>query len=218
MWKTRLSRKLIAVAVMAVLFDGGQPRAQALNPESSQQLKQSEQASAIEGPAGMAAQWLKVPVVNITPGAVSVRPNIESPVAKDSSSIERGMRYFIQFNCVGCHAPNGGGGMGPALSKGFFQYRGEPANIFLTISQGRPLGMPSWGAFLPDEVIWDLVSYVKSISEAPAPEWGQTVSAQSPSIEQVPAEFQQTATPWKFTQPFSQGQKPTEHPPTGQQH
>ena len=218
MSKVRLSRNLIAVTVVAVLFDGGQSRAQALNPESSQQLKQSEQESAIERPVGTAAQWLKVPVVNITPGGVNVRPNIENPVAKDSSSVERGMRYFIQFNCVGCHAPNGGGGMGPALSKGFFKYREEPANIFLTISQGRPAGMPSWGASLPDEVIWDLVSYVKSISAAPTPEWGQTVSAQSPSIEQVPAEFQQTATPWKFTQPFSQGQKPTEHPPTGQQH
>ena len=218
MWKFRLSPKFIAVAVIAVLFSGGQPRAQALNPESSQQLKQSEQASAVESPAGMAAQWLKVPVVNITPGGVNVRSNIENPVAKDPSSVERGMQYFVQFNCVGCHAPNGGGGMGPALSNGFFRYRGEPANIFLTISQGRPAGMPSWGASLPDEVIWDLVSYVKSISEAPTPEWGQTVSAQSPTIEQVPAEFQQTATPWKFTQPFSQGQKPTEHPPTGQQH
>lgn len=78
--------------------------------------------------------------------------------------------------------------------------------------------MPSWGTFLPDEVIWDLVSYITSISDAPAPEWGHTISAQSPNIEQIPAEFQQTATPWKYTQSFSAGQKPTEHTPTGQQH
>ncbi|MBV8088570.1 MAG: cytochrome c [Alphaproteobacteria bacterium] len=199
-----------------MLFGGGQLGAQALNPQSSQQLNQSNQASAFERPSGMAAQWMKVPVVNITPGGVNVRPKIENPVANDPSSLERGMRYFVQFNCVGCHAPNGGGGMGPALSNRFFKYGGEPANIFLTISHGRPLGMPSWGAFLPDEVIWDLVSYIKSISDAPVPEWGHTTSPQSPDIQQIPAQFQQTATPWKFTQPFSHGQKPTEQTPTGQ--
>jgi cytochrome c oxidase cbb3-type subunit 3 len=174
--------------------------------------------TAVEAPSGIASQWLKVPDVNIIPGAVNTRPNIENPMAKDPASVERGMKYFVQFNCVGCHAPNAGGGMGPALSEGIFKFGGEPANIFLTISHGAPYGMPSWGALLPDAVIWDLVSYIKSISNAPSPQWGQTISAQSPNIEQVPAEFQQTATPWKYTQPFSQGQKPTEHPPTGQQH
>jgi cytochrome c oxidase cbb3-type subunit III len=212
------TRNLIAVIVGVLAGADGQSLAQQVNPESSHQLSQSAQASAVERPGGMAAQWMKVPEVNITPGGVDVRPNIENPLAKDPSSVERGMRYFTQFNCVGCHAPNGGGGMGPALSNRFFKYGGEPANIFLTISHGRPLGMPSWGAFLPDEVIWDLVSYIKSISDAPASEWGHTISAKSPNIEQIPAEFQQTATPWKYTQPFSEGQKPTEHAPTGQQH
>jgi cytochrome c oxidase cbb3-type subunit III len=109
------------------------------------------------------------------------------------------------------------GAWGLHSAKGFFKFGGEPANIYLTIAHGRPLGMPAWGALLPDEVIWDLVSYIKSISDAPSSEWGKTISAQSPNIEQVPAEFQQTATPWQFTQPFSQGQKPAEHSPTGQQ-
>jgi cytochrome c oxidase cbb3-type subunit III len=215
-WKFPVSRELVIMLLCGISLGGGELGAQALNPQSSQQLNQSNQASAFERPSGMAAQWMKVPVVNITPGGVNVRPNIENPVANDPSSLERGMRYFVQFNCVGCHAPNGGGGMGPALSNRFFKYGGEPANIFLTISHGRPLGMPSWGAFLPDEVIWDLVSYIKSISDAPVPEWGHTTSPQSPDIQQIPAQFQQTATPWKFTQPFSRGQKPTQHTPTGQ--
>jgi cytochrome c oxidase cbb3-type subunit III len=217
-WKFSVSRDLPILALAATLFAGGQLGAQALNPQSSQQLNEANQASASERPSGMAAQWIKVPEVNITPGAVNVRPNIENPVAKDPSSVERGMRYFIQFNCVGCHAPNGGGGMGPALSTGLFEFGGEPANIFLTISHGRPLGMPAWGAFLPDAVIWDLVSYIQSISAAPAPEWGHTISAQSPSIEQIPAEFEQTVNPWKFTEPFSAGQKPTEDTGSAQQH
>jgi cytochrome c oxidase cbb3-type subunit 3 len=98
--------------------------------------------------------------------------------------------------------------MGPALSNRYFQYGDSPAQIFLTITQGRPNGMPAWGRTLPDSVVWDLVAYIKQISQEPQPEWGTTISAKSPEIEQVPAEYQQTATPWSFTEPFSYGQKP----------
>lgn len=197
----------------------GHGMAQNAIPQTTHQLEQATgQMNAVEAPSGITAEWLKVPEVNIIPGAVNLKPNIENPKAQDPASVERGMKYFGQFNCVGCHAPNAGGGMGPALSEGIFKFGGEPANIYLTISHGRPLGMPAWGALLPDEVIWDLVSYITSISKAPSTEWGRTVSAQSPNIEQVPAEFQETATPWQFTQPFSKGQKPAEHSQTDQQH
>ena len=115
----------------------------------------------------------------------------------------------MAFNCIGCHADNGGGGMGPALSNSFFQYGGEPANIYLTIMQGRPNGMPAWGGILPDAVIWDLVAYIQQISKEPHPQWGTTISAHSPSIEQVPAEFQTGPKPWDYTEPFRNGQKPS---------
>jgi cytochrome c oxidase cbb3-type subunit 3 len=98
--------------------------------------------------------------------------------------------------------------MGPALSDGFFQFGGSPANIYLTILQGRSQGMPAWGSMLPPEVIWDLVAYVKQISQAPVTQWGTTISARSPSVQQVPAEFLNTDNPWAFTEPFTHGQKP----------
>ena len=213
--------RIAAIAFCAVISCvASQGLAQDGKAPATHRLDQSAgQMSATEEPSGVAAEWLKVPVGRIIPGGIDTRPNIKNPKAGDPASVQRGMKYFAQFNCIGCHADNGGGGMGPALSNSIFKYGGEPANIYLTIAHGRPLGMPSWGAVLPDDVIWDLVSYVKSISDEPnLSSWGRTVSAQSPKLEQVPAEFQQTATPWQFTEPFSQGQKPTEHTPTGQQH
>ena len=65
---------------------------------------------------------LRVPVSELHPGDVSFTPNIDNPLAKDPQATTRGMQDFIQFNCVGCHAANGGGGMGPALSEGQFIY------------------------------------------------------------------------------------------------
>jgi cytochrome c oxidase cbb3-type subunit 3 len=119
------------------------------------------------------------------------------------------MRAFNAFNCVGCHMGNGGGGMGPALSNRPFIYGSEPENIYLSIVQGRPKGMPAWGSLLPDAIVWDLVAYIKGISNAPVgKEWGTTVGPGAPAIEQVPAELQATATPWAYTRKFSNGQKP----------
>jgi cytochrome c oxidase cbb3-type subunit III len=203
-WSLSGYRTVTVIFCLAVICSAGQSAAQNANPQ------------AVELPSGIAKEWLKVPEVNVFPGAVNPRPNIENPMAKDPSSAERGMKYFNQFNCVGCHAPNGGGGMGPTLSEGMLEYGSEAADIYLTISHGRPLGMPAWGGLLPDEVIWDLVSYVQSLGKAPNPEWGHTVSAQFPKVEQVPAEFEQTATPWQFTQPFTNGQKPAERSSTSQ--
>jgi cytochrome c oxidase cbb3-type subunit III len=158
--------------------------------------------------APTAARLLDVPVTHIVPGNIDVKPDIKSPVAGDSDAINRGMKYFANFNCSGCHAANAGGGMGPALSNHSFKFGSDPANIYLTITQGRPTGMPAWGTLLPSNVIWDLVAYIESISKAPSDQWGTTTSLDAMKIEQVPAEFQSTPTPWQYTEPFAFGQKP----------
>lgn len=78
-------------------------------------------------------------------------------------SIAEGKRLFIAFNCNGCHA-NGGGGMGPALMDAKWIYGGRPEEIYSTISEGRPNGMPSFGGRLPEYQIWQLAAYVRSLS------------------------------------------------------
>lgn len=157
------------------------------------------------------SDFLKVPLVNNIPGGLKPAANIPNPAAEDASAAQRGMQYFISMNCVGCHAPNGAGGMGPALSnRAWFKYGAEPDRLFLVISHGAPLGMPAWGNVLPDNMIWDLVAYVESINQAPQEQWGTTISPRlnEPAIEQVPAEFKQSATPWQFTQRFGNGKAP----------
>jgi cytochrome c oxidase cbb3-type subunit III len=159
---------------------------------------------------GLPSAFMQVPVTTLFPGAVPTRPVIKNPSAGDSMAAERGMKYFAQFNCIGCHAANGAGGMGPAFSNKIFVYGSAPENIFLTIYQGRPNGMPAWGGVLPDTIIWDLVTYIGNLSNEPDTQWGTTVSLnpQSPAIEQVPAEHVTTTKPWSQTEPFKSGGKP----------
>ncbi|WP_128929363.1 c-type cytochrome [Bradyrhizobium guangxiense] len=159
---------------------------------------------------GRPGVFMQVPVTTLFPGAQPDPPQIKNPVQGDPTAEQRGMTYYVNFNCVGCHAPNGGGGMGPALSNNLFTYGSQPENIYLSIYQGRPNGMPAWGGVLPDSVIWDLVTYISKISNEPSRQWGRTFSANplSPEVEQVPSEQVSTTDPWSATKSFNFGQKP----------
>jgi cytochrome c oxidase cbb3-type subunit III len=76
--------------------------------------------------------------------------------------MSEGKRLFTWFNCTGCHA-NGGGGSGPALMDDRWIYGGEIDQIYLTIAQGRPNGMPAFGGKVPSQQIWQLAAYVRSM-------------------------------------------------------
>jgi cytochrome c oxidase cbb3-type subunit 3 len=43
-------------------------------------------------------------------------------------------------------------------------YGSHPDQIYSTIVQGRPNGMPSFGGKLPNYQVWELVAYVRSMS------------------------------------------------------
>ena len=157
-----------------------------------------------------ASLLLRVPVSGVVPGDVAVAPLIRNPLENDPDAAARGMRDFDYFNCSGCHAANGAGGMGPSLSNDTWLYRSSPANIYLTIIQGREKGMPSFGAMLPDRVVWELVSYIESIAEKPNGKFGKTINPNidQPPVEQISQNQIRTVNPWGFTEPFHNGQKP----------
>ena len=74
-----------------------------------------------------------------------------------------GKRLFTWYNCSGCHA-NGGGGSGPALMDDVWIYGGDAGTIYLTIANGRPNGMPAFGGRIPEDEIWQLAAYVRSMA------------------------------------------------------
>jgi cytochrome c oxidase cbb3-type subunit 3 len=92
-------------------------------------------------------------------------PATMGPYDEQAYGISEGKRLYSQFNCVGCHA-HGGGGIGPALMDEKWIYGAAPEQIYSTIVQGRPNGMPSFGAKIPPPQIWQIVAYVRSMSAA----------------------------------------------------
>jgi cytochrome c oxidase cbb3-type subunit 3 len=101
-------------------------------------------------------------------------------------AVTTGKRLFQQYNCSGCHS-NGGGGMGPSLMDGVWIYGGRLEQIHQTLVEGRPNGMPSWGGKVPDQQLWQISAYVRSLSLP------QTLAANGPTPSQTPAPVPRSA-------------------------
>ena len=102
-------------------------------------------------------------VSGLEPGAPSAQSPMLSPYQENAYGIAEGKRLYTAFNCNGCHA-QGGGGIGPALMDAHWIYGAAPDQIYSTITQGRPNGMPAFGAKVPAQQIWQLVAYVQTLS------------------------------------------------------
>jgi cytochrome c oxidase cbb3-type subunit III len=110
-----------------------------------------------------AARPASTQVSDLVAGLPAPQQPVLSPYQENAYGIAEGKRLYSAFNCNGCHAM-GGGGIGPALMDEKWIYGAAPDQIYSTISQGRPNGMPAFGARVPTQQIWQLVAYVQSLS------------------------------------------------------
>ncbi len=103
-------------------------------------------------------------LTHLQPGAPLPTPAVTGAYEDNAYGISQGQRLYGWFNCNGCHG-QGGGGSGPALMDEYWIYGSEPSQVFATIAQGRPNGMPSFGGHLTQDQIWQLVAYVRSLAQ-----------------------------------------------------
>ena len=87
---------------------------------------------------------------------------IANPYANDRVASEQGHDLFVGMNCAACHGYDLKGGMGPDLTDTYWRYGGSPADIYKSIFEGRPQGMPAWGRSIPPAQLWKLVAYIQS--------------------------------------------------------
>lgn len=164
---------------------------------------------------GQAAQLQRVPVSGLHIGKPS---QLKNPDAGNPQALMEGKKLFNSLNCAGCHAPGGGGGMGPSLSDKVWIYGGSPGDIYLSILHGRPNGMPQWGTVLPPQAIWALVTYVQTLSQ-PNPQFepttkpgAQPAPGSQPSPPQPPATKQPPPNPSSKVTPAMTHPRPSTPP------
>lgn len=149
------------------------------------------QGSQQPGQLGVATTRL----TDLQAGAPSPPPMMESPYHDNAYAMAEGKRLFEWFNCVGCHH-RGGGGIGPALMDHRWVYGSRPDQIFSSIMQGRPDGMPSFGGRVTDQQTWQLVAYIESMSgnvpNDAAPNRNDDMQTTKPELRKEPEPPKQT--------------------------
>jgi cytochrome c oxidase cbb3-type subunit III len=102
---------------------------------------------------------------NIQPGLSLQRPfaQVVNPYEGNTARRDEGAKLFIAYNCMDCHGADGSGAMGPSLQDGRWHFGGTNGEVFQSIYEGRPEGMPSFGGRISDADVWRLVTYVRSL-------------------------------------------------------
>jgi mono/diheme cytochrome c family protein len=102
---------------------------------------------------------------HIQPGMVKPLAGLQltNPYEGDVKALATGAKLYQSYNCVDCHGVDGSGAMGPSLADGRWHFGGSAGEVFESIYQGRPEGMPAWGSLITNDQIWLLVTYVRSL-------------------------------------------------------
>ena len=93
-----------------------------------------------------------------------------NPYAGNTAVLAEGRRLFNWYNCSGCHGDHAGGGMGPSLRDSLWYYGGDDASIYASVTEGRRHGMPAWGAKVPQDQRWKIVTYIQSLRTPDEPD------------------------------------------------
>jgi cytochrome c oxidase cbb3-type subunit 3 len=84
-------------------------------------------------------------------------------VRNDAHEVAEGQKVYAAY-CAACHAPDGGGLIGPNLADGYWLHGGTLPAIYATIVNGvLEKGMPPWGKSLKPEQLLEVTAYVASL-------------------------------------------------------
>lgn len=137
-----------------------------------------------------AAAGSAVRETDLQPGPPTHAAAVRYDYDGNAYAVSEGKRLYNAFNCSGCHF-QGGGGIGPPLMDSEWIYGSRPENIYETIVEGRPNGMPSFRGKIGNDQVWQLVAYVRSMSGllakdvAPGRNDDMQVRSQEQSTEQA---------------------------------
>lgn len=157
-------RALLAGVALIAMSQGCKPgvdQADAREPDIVRRAAQEPQQSAN---GSQQPTFIQHPE-NIQPG---ISPHggfaqLTNPFRGNGSKVKEGADLFVSYNCMDCHGADGSGAMGPSLADNRWHFGGTDGEVFQSIYEGRPDGMPAWGGRIPDDQIWRLVAYVQSL-------------------------------------------------------
>ncbi|MGD2080472.1 MAG: c-type cytochrome [Nitrospirota bacterium] len=93
--------------------------------------------------------------------AQAAEAGAENPFEGNAEAIAQGQELFNEY-CSECHG-TGTGGTGPDLTDAEWTYGGKDAEVYQSVTRGRPGGMPSMVYDMEKEEIWKTIAFIRSI-------------------------------------------------------
>jgi mxaJ protein len=88
----------------------------------------------------------------------------KNPYTGNAEAVAEGKKLFVQNTCSGCHGAGGGGGMGPSLIDDEWKFGSDDDTLVKLIKgQIADATMPKVYSSLPDEEIWKLLAFIRSV-------------------------------------------------------
>lgn len=91
-------------------------------------------------------------------------PAATNPFAGSHEAEEEGRKIY-DANCKACHGEGATGGFGPDLTDRSWTFGGSDAEVFASVSRGRPGGMPAFEGTLGAARIWKVISHVRRLAK-----------------------------------------------------
>jgi cytochrome c peroxidase len=105
------------------------------------------------------------------------QPKMLNPFAGDPEAVKEGRRLFQSYGCPGCHGLMGGGGMGKPILDDTWIFGSDDETLYKLIKGQIPeQTMPRTFATVPDDQVWKLLAYVRSLYKGDPKliDWGLT--------------------------------------------
>jgi cytochrome c peroxidase len=87
-----------------------------------------------------------------------------NPYAGNTEAVAEGRKLYQSYGCPGCHGLMGGGGMGKPLLDDTWIFASDDQTLYKLIKGQIPeQTMPKTWAAIPDDQVWKLLAYVRSL-------------------------------------------------------
>ena len=126
--------------------------------------------------------------------AVAAPAPTANPFRGNAAAIADGQQVFTTI-CAACPKPDGSGLVGPSLVDPYWKYGNSDADLFTTVSKGRPGGMPAWESQLGTDKIWKALAYLETLPKSDKPGLGAPGAPAPPGAPAAPGAAAAPAAP-----------------------
>lgn len=91
-----------------------------------------------------------------------------NPFRGNAAAIAEGQQVFATI-CAACHKPDASGLVGPSLVDPYWKYGNSDSELFKTVMEGRPAGMPAWAQQLGADKVWKSLAFLETLPKSDKP-------------------------------------------------